>query len=105
MKQFLTLGMKCKYCGCDDYHACPGGCFWVEEELCSRCAEEVVKCKVCQHCSFQDGHGSLNKYYCCHPKNKKSVEGTAGATILCKPGRSSTKEFNRKRTPNWCPLK
>lgn len=29
---------KCRVCGCDDFHACPGGCSWVEPGLCSACA-------------------------------------------------------------------
>lgn len=28
---------KCRVCGCDDFHACPGGCYWVEDDLCSAC--------------------------------------------------------------------
>ena len=31
---------KCRVCGCTDYCACPGGCYWVEEDLCSRCAAD-----------------------------------------------------------------
>ncbi len=27
----------CRVCGCTDDHACPGGCYWVEEDLCSEC--------------------------------------------------------------------
>ena len=30
----------CRVCGCTQGHACPGGCFWVEEDLCSQCASE-----------------------------------------------------------------
>jgi len=29
--------MKCRICGCTDERACPGGCFWVGKDLCSRC--------------------------------------------------------------------
>ena len=29
---------RCRVCGCPDDHACPGGCYWVEEDLCSACA-------------------------------------------------------------------
>ncbi|MEG0854567.1 MAG: AAA family ATPase [Angelakisella sp.] len=29
---------KCRVCGCTNDHACPGGCYWVETNLCSRCA-------------------------------------------------------------------
>lgn len=30
----------CKLCGCDDLHACKGGCFWVDKKktICSSCA-------------------------------------------------------------------
>lgn len=27
----------CRGCGCTDDHACPGGCSWVEPDLCSAC--------------------------------------------------------------------
>jgi len=30
----------CRICGCTDEHACEGGCYWVEEDLCSACAEK-----------------------------------------------------------------
>ncbi len=30
----------CQICGCTDDHACPGGCYWVEDDLCSVCAEK-----------------------------------------------------------------
>lgn len=28
----------CRVCGCSDDDACPGGCYWVEPDLCSACA-------------------------------------------------------------------
>ena len=28
---------KCKVCGCDWFHACAGGCYWVKDDLCSKC--------------------------------------------------------------------
>lgn len=32
----------CSVCGCDDDHACDGGCIWANADatLCSRCAQE-----------------------------------------------------------------
>lgn len=27
----------CKKCGCTNERACPGGCYWVEPDLCSAC--------------------------------------------------------------------
>ena len=28
---------QCRVCGCTWNNACQGGCYWVEEDLCSRC--------------------------------------------------------------------
>lgn len=37
--QFDALAVPtCRVCGCDDDHACPGGCRWTEADLCSACA-------------------------------------------------------------------
>lgn len=30
----------CRECGCTQNRACPGGCWWVEPDLCSACAPE-----------------------------------------------------------------
>ncbi len=30
-------GRRCRVCGCTEDAACPGGCFWVEYDLCSAC--------------------------------------------------------------------
>jgi hypothetical protein len=29
----------CRECGCSDEAPCEGGCAWVEEDLCSACAD------------------------------------------------------------------
>lgn len=31
---------RCRVCGCTDDNACPGGCYWVEDDLCSECAPQ-----------------------------------------------------------------
>lgn len=31
----------CRVCGCTNVKACPGGCHWVEPDLCSKCAEKM----------------------------------------------------------------
>ena len=31
---------RCRVCGCTQNNACPGGCWWVEDDLCSACAEK-----------------------------------------------------------------
>lgn len=28
---------KCRVCGCTELTACPGGCSWIEQDLCSAC--------------------------------------------------------------------
>lgn len=30
----------CRVCGCTWNNACPGGCYWVEKDLCSSCVEK-----------------------------------------------------------------
>lgn len=42
MANFGTVP-TCRVCGCTDNHACPGGCYWVEPDLCSRCADAHQK--------------------------------------------------------------
>lgn len=31
----------CRVCGCTQHNACPGGCYWVEDDLCSACADKA----------------------------------------------------------------
>jgi len=31
---------KCRVCGCTENNACPGGCSWVEDDLCSACVDQ-----------------------------------------------------------------
>jgi hypothetical protein len=30
----------CRACGCTDHAACPGGCWWVQPDLCSSCSTD-----------------------------------------------------------------
>ncbi len=32
---------RCRVCGCTNNRACPGGCYWVAIDLCSKCAVEI----------------------------------------------------------------
>lgn len=34
----MELFPECRECGCSDDDGCMGGCYWVEPDLCSRCA-------------------------------------------------------------------
>lgn len=38
--EHLVEERRCRVCGCTDEHGCDEGCCWVEEDLCSQCAEE-----------------------------------------------------------------
>jgi hypothetical protein len=33
----------CRICGCTQDHACEGGCYWIEWDLCSACAPETER--------------------------------------------------------------
>jgi hypothetical protein len=35
------MTQRCRSCGCSNLSACPGGCWWVEDDLCSSCAAGV----------------------------------------------------------------
>jgi len=37
-----TRQHPCRKCGCTDTKPCPGGCYWVEDDLCSSCVEVKV---------------------------------------------------------------
>lgn len=40
----MTAGWECLGCGCTNERACVGGCSWVNEDMCSQCAEpELVE--------------------------------------------------------------
>ncbi|TXL72519.1 hypothetical protein FHP25_24810 [Vineibacter terrae] len=39
----LEGGRVCRICGCTDHAACPGGCSWHERDLCSACADGVLR--------------------------------------------------------------
>lgn len=43
----LTEEAKCRVCGCTWNNACQGGCYWVEEDLCSACVEKADDEKEC----------------------------------------------------------
>lgn len=34
---------ECRVCGCTEMRACPGGCLWVEHNLCSRCVKAAKR--------------------------------------------------------------
>lgn len=38
--EMLDRQPKCRVCGCTEFTPCPDGCCWIEENLCSSCAEK-----------------------------------------------------------------
>jgi hypothetical protein len=38
LPEALPTPRRCRVCGCTDDRACPGGCWWVDADLCSACA-------------------------------------------------------------------
>ncbi len=40
VRVYIDLDIKprsCRVCGCTQDNACPGGCYWIAEDLCSMC--------------------------------------------------------------------
>lgn len=33
---------RCRICGCSDSKPCPGGCYWIEPDLCNKCEGKVL---------------------------------------------------------------
>lgn len=38
----MMFGEACRVCGCTEGNACPGGCAWLVDDLCSQCATSVA---------------------------------------------------------------
>ena len=49
----------CRSCGCTDERACPDGCWWVEDDLCSTCQASNEKL---QSQRFPDGYELKETY-------------------------------------------
>ena len=52
---------KCKICGCTNDKACDGGCWWVAEELCSKCANKLIEENVELKKQLKDKNEKINK--------------------------------------------
>ena len=45
----------CRVCGCTDFSPCPGGCAWVQPDLCSSCAtDEELRKKIDKQISAEE---------------------------------------------------
>jgi len=46
---------ECFVCGCSEEAGCPGGCTWIESDLCSRCAGDFSRdAPICVYCDSPD---------------------------------------------------
>ena len=57
--RFLKSGVRqCRACGCTETDACPGGCSWVELDLCSSCVKREPRRYVSHFatCPFASSH-------------------------------------------------
>jgi len=62
---------KCRVCGCDWFHACLGGCYWVEDDLCSSCEEDLANEMLsneengcCAECKFSEDVECATVFVC-----------------------------------------
>jgi hypothetical protein len=44
----------CRECGCTAVEPCPDGCFWVEDDLCSRCGWVEVQSGSLEEDAFRE---------------------------------------------------
>lgn len=57
----------CRICGCTDDHACEGGCWWVEADLCSTCAAAMEAGPVVEMEPEEDGpYGMFDRAWVMH---------------------------------------
>lgn len=49
----------CRYCGCTDDSACPGGCSWVSDDVCSSCLEKSGTAGREVDASVANAHGMV----------------------------------------------
>lgn len=51
----------CRVCGCIDEHACPGGCAWVDDSLCSAChgPDHPTRRQAAELARIEDRQGPL----------------------------------------------
>lgn len=42
-RERVAAEQVCRVCGCTQQNACPGGCSWVEEDLCSSCTDKAAE--------------------------------------------------------------
>jgi hypothetical protein len=79
-----ALGIRaCRECGCTDEDACPGGCGWVEPDLCSQCAgdpeeEDHPKLGPCCMCE-----GAARVHNIIMLSRRCAVPGTGWGCVAC----------------------
>jgi len=54
--------MTCQVCGCTDERACPGGCYWIAEELCSNCGVIITRTYIMELIELLNKSGINSKH-------------------------------------------
>lgn len=85
---------SCDFCGCTDHAACPGGCYWVAEALCSRCDRVLNRLgTICNMCGAAWIVGGVDSTCCprCGSDDTQDYEapGGFGKTEHTKPDPTS----------------
>lgn len=85
----------CRVCGCTESRACPGGCWWVEEDLCSTC-----------HTAIREGQLTEEQFFALSYDEKALFLGRAKRVTIGKithdrNGRLVTRYIPRIRSMNW----
>jgi hypothetical protein len=56
------VARRCRACGCTHDHACAGGCYWVESDLCSACDMREDVSEAAWMCGC--GHYEESDFHC-----------------------------------------
>lgn len=65
--------MKCRYCGCTDGHACPGGCAWAQKDVCTNCVLTSHNIKAAAEAYYSDPDNEMVELIITPKKGKKKI--------------------------------
>lgn len=62
-QRFIPVERRCRVCGCTDEFGCPEGCWWVEDDLCSRCVFKEMQAQVLKAAEMLENFGAADPSY------------------------------------------
>ena len=65
----------CRFCGCTDARACPGGCAWVEPDLCTACVQDALLLLVRSSLDLPEFMAALRKEVESGPRFQRRLAG------------------------------